>query len=656
MHLLHPLVTTSKDAHEKALTHWKILLEAEEAACAGAVVKPLALMYWRLNPLIRSLFLAFEEDERKGKFFTIESSANSLLMAMAKHIGDSRIIENVHQHGRDIFRASKANSISNIAIMANALRSKVLEERKIQIITGMQSAKAFGPGATFQQKEGVKKALTCSGKKLPKEIQLLMSPKKKDNTWPSPTPAALFPSAAATEWLFNYWQKGQAQNVNSAWLSFLARPGAFVANRSTGSLIKVMASAEFGLLGLLANVERTYDNQKAYTLPYKHRESMQWFHITDLGDWLEVQVAPTLTQGEGTLGPVGWCEKGEPLTLEAAAMIAGYTITYQHMKELIKVIGGDGCLPKGQVPKRQLQELMIDMCVPDEYKELARAHLQDKKDADDEIDTDFSELLSELDKDDNNTQDLKDLKEKRKHHRMKRVLKTKDEMVKPKAKAKGKAKGKAKAKPKPKAKSKSFLNSLIKRAQARLEQEKAEEANRNAEDSLPMDVPMDVHEEEEPFVPEPASASTGPVPEVAIPPEEFDDGPEPPIAAPREPRGRTPDEITNMLSPPGCKIRVGFKDHRFTSSWKMDHSELDAPYSQKTMTATFVTLRGWQDALRRVHAHNWEKWNRVKHIHPLEPGVPEQRPGVIDQEIFDQLQATIDNLGVVKRYPGRKRS
>ena len=46
------------------------------------------------------------------------------------------MIENIHQHGRDIFRSSKANSISNTAIMANALRSGVLQQREVNSIVG----------------------------------------------------------------------------------------------------------------------------------------------------------------------------------------------------------------------------------------------------------------------------------------------------------------------------------------------------------------------------------------------------------------------------------------------------------------------------------------------------------------------------------------
>ena len=59
--------------------------------------------------------------------------------------------------------------------------------------------------------------------------------------WPSPSPATLFQSAAA-----DFMPAGV--DCNTSWLSVLATPGAFVAQRSTGTLLKVIAAAEFGLL------------------------------------------------------------------------------------------------------------------------------------------------------------------------------------------------------------------------------------------------------------------------------------------------------------------------------------------------------------------------------------------------------------------------
>lgn len=633
-HLLHPLPQVARAAHVQALKHFKILLEAEEAALAGVEVKPLAVMYWRLNPLIRCLYLAFEEDERTYSFFTQKSAANKLLRAMAQHLGDSRVIENVHQHGRDIFRASKANSISNTAIMANVLRSGVLEGRQVPMVKASEYEKAIGP--VNVKKESVRASLRTTNKTLPKEIQKLMMPKKAGNTWPSPSPAALFPSAAASQWLFHFWElKERGLDVNAAWLTCIARPGAFIAQRSKGLLIKVLSSAEFGLLGISVRVEELLGGERAYMVNSRSREGIMWHHITDLQDWFELQVQPCLTRGEGHLGPLGWKHANDPLPLEAAALIFGHIITFQQMKALIVLLGGQ--VPRGQPSKKTLHEMLIGMCVPEEYQEQAKAHIQTGKKkgdtADDGMDTDFSEVLSELGKDDFNLQDLQDLKDKKKHYKMRRVLAAKDARVEPKKRAKAKAKPKGKAKPKAKAKAKSLWHSLMKKAQQWAQQPPVDPGALDVPEGQPPKEPQ-------PPPPAPAepSSSSGLVARARV-----------------SPMGRSPEEIMKALQPPGCRMGISFQDHRITSTWKDPQPQLKAPYNLKSKSSTFVTLRGWKEALAEVHKFNWEKWGLLKAQYPLEKGEREQLPGQIPEALYEQLQGTIDTLGDVKRYYSSKR-
>ena len=111
-HILSPSPAAVVAASELATGHWKVLLKAEEAALAGVEVKPLKSMHWRLNPLVRTLLMAYEEDTAKGRLFSIDSAALRLQRVIAKNLGDSRVIENIHQHGRDLYRASKAKTIS----------------------------------------------------------------------------------------------------------------------------------------------------------------------------------------------------------------------------------------------------------------------------------------------------------------------------------------------------------------------------------------------------------------------------------------------------------------------------------------------------------------------------------------------------------------
>ena len=222
-------------------------------------------------------------------------------------------------------------------------------------------------------------------------------------------------------------------------------------------------------------------------------------------------------------------------------------------------------------------------------------------------------FFSELGKDDFNTNDLKDLNQKRKTHRLKKSFANKDEPVKgkkkPKAKAKPKAKGKAKSKPK------NFLDSLLKRAR-KLQKERREEHTDEPMAAAPVPEPPApppppvLEPPAPPAAPvlEPPASPAAPVLEPPVPPPALPPDDEPddeemdarePASSSRgpdaEPRGKTPDDVMEKLQPPGCKMGVSFKDHRFTSRWHYAHPELHSPYHTRNHSATFVTLRTWRE-------------------------------------------------------------
>ena len=664
-HSLAPSDQAALAACNLALLHWKKLLSAEEAELAGAQVKPLRTMHWRLNPFVRTLFMAYEQDKAKRKVLTADSAAARLQRVIAKNMGDSRIIENIHQHGRDLYRASKSNSISNTAIMANALRSKVLDHRKVPMVNADEAEKALGPAWCVSNKESVVQSMKSKGKKMPLEMQRLMVGQKKgSHSWPAPAAGSLFQSVASTEWLFHFWDsKDEALKqvaVNDSFISFLARPGSILAQQSTSSLMKVLASAEFAFLALRMHVVVADGGGRCYCCSQK-RADIQWHHIWDLNDWVEVQVEPCLVGGH--IGPVGWKKTSGALPLEVAALVFGHPITFQQATALLKLVDGRAGLPS-QPSKLQVMEKLIDIFVPDHLQDQARSHLKAKEEEEEQMfDSDFSEVISELGQDDGNAQDLKEYKQKKKYFHMKRKMNTGDGPIpKPKAKPKGKAKAKAKAKGKAKPKAKSSLGAKLmnlakKKLAAQDEEEKVEEQamqEQHEEGPPAMDFDLDA-EEAGPKVEE--TGEKVEEPDVAM--EDAEAEPPAPSQAPpaagepapaRAEKRRSPEEILSMIEPPGCKFGVSYQDHRFTSFWKGDHPGLPAPYSQKRMSRTFVTQRNWREALVEVHEHNWKKWGMLRDEYPLTGEAREMRPGQIPDSILEQMKPTIDSLGKVVRY------
>eukprot|EP00438_Fugacium_kawagutii_P030972 Skav203548 [mRNA] locus=scaffold3576:25249:29754:+ [translate_table: standard] len=675
-HLLHPAPEISLAAAELALGHWGKLLAAEEAQLAGAEVKPLKYMYWRLSPAIRTLLLAYEQDKAQGRFNSMSSAALKLQRLIAKNLGDSRVIENIHQHGRDLFRSSKANRFSNTSIMANALRSGVLNERKVAMVNADAMEKLVGKGYDGKGMQNVTKTMTSRGKQLPKEIQEVMLAQKGDHTWPSPAAGSLFQSVMSTHWLFYFWNNDmeelQGQSCNAAWVSFLARPGSILAQKSKGFLIKVLASAEFGFVGMRVEVRQARNHQRCYCCS-QGRDMVQFFYIWDLDDWLDVPVEPILLGGNS--GPIGWVPTGEaPLPLHLAALVCGHNMTFQQALGLLRMFdGADGL--KANPSKNIVMTALIKCVVPEHLQERALSHLKAIEAKEENMfDSDFSEVLSELDQDDANAQDLKELKEKKKFYKMKRKMGVADGPI-PKAKAKAKAKGKAKAKAKAKGKAKAepkaklgLGRALIQRAQKKMaEHQKEEEAAKAFEhdlvDALAMDVDAAASKEAEKAegaereAAEVVEARALEVDEEAKEGEGVEEGvlvareeaPEPAPARPRAEKKRSPEELLSLIEPPGCKMGISFNVHTFISYWHDEHLELPAPFHQKSFSRAFYAKRSWRDALIEVHGHNWKKWRLVKDEYPLgDKGemVPEQIP----ESIFEQLQPIIDKLPPYVRY------
>ena len=683
-HLLSPDPLVARDAHNLAVKHFRIILAAESAENGGADVRPLASIFWRKSPFVRCLLMAFEQDELQKNFRTAKSLAMKLQLNVAKNLGDSRVVENIHQHGRDLFRASKAQSFSNTRIFANALKSQALEQRKVPCVGASAADKAMATPWQGRWRESLINKLTSKGHKLPEQVQLMMAPKTAAHTWPSPAPASLFQQAAASQWLFSYWEDttlSSTVDVNASWLSVLARPGEIVAQESTSRLVKVLASSEYAFLGMDVVVENG-----TYILKTE-RCNVAWHHIVDLDDWLEVEAEPVML---GARGPIGWKPGHLTMQLHTAALVHGLALTFVQMKDLIKYLGG--ALPKGKLSKKAVHEQLIDMAVPDNWKELARKHLAPGEGGgpdEDGFDSDLSEVVSELAQDDMNQQDLKEYKQKKRTRKLKRKLNQADGPVQPKARAKGKAKAKGQGKGKKgkgkkghgkkREKAKGLLATLVRRAcelrelEVKKAQEEAQQANMDID---PAKASVDVNEEEgeaappphhdpapedalpqpppppEDAAPEEADSALPPPPPEDAAPEEADSALPPPPPEDGEPEEadsakrprlgskkihKSPEEIFDMISPPGCKMALSFVDHRFSSRFPADERGLPGEFKSKFFTRAFAARRTWKQALAEVHEHCWRKWQLVKATNPLIGGQVEQVPGEIPEEVIELL-------------------
>ena len=90
--------------------------------------------------------------------------------------------------------------------MSNALRSKVLDQKKVPMVNAEESQKATGQAWKVSCKEGVVSSMKSRAKSMPLELQRMMVAQGKGHSWPTSAAGSLFQSAASTHWLFHFWQ------------------------------------------------------------------------------------------------------------------------------------------------------------------------------------------------------------------------------------------------------------------------------------------------------------------------------------------------------------------------------------------------------------------------------------------------------------------
>ena len=406
--VLLPDQAEARIARDKLLTEWNLLLKLEAASLHSARVTCLEKLFWRLGTFTRILAMAHQRDKEKG-LDCQNGEAFQLHMLLCKHLGDSRVVEVAHQQGPDLQRMSRQNSMSDSTIMYGTINSGALTQRKLTCVEVDPQDIIY---SSNKRQTPIKKSLTPSSHHLDPGLQRMMRRRQGKNHWPSPSPASLFPSLSATEWVFS-WMQGQhpGQSIDDAWLSCLAgNCGELVAHKSTSTLWKVVGSAEFGFLAWSMDVA---SNSIVFMRPNRHL--LQWQFITCLDDWLHIPTKPFLSDG----GTIQWKITGPALPLQIAFVQGKATLTVAQMKRLLHQM---------QVPfssnlgKAGLHQCLVEafLSKDDDQKKAMDAFTAANAAPDEAMDSDMEDLVSCLDAEDANELDLKELKDKKRKKRYQR--------------------------------------------------------------------------------------------------------------------------------------------------------------------------------------------------------------------------------------------
>lgn len=218
---------------------WMALLDAEAAFAAHrASCRVVGLMRWRLGKAIRMLYLMAEAAN-----WQLTDTLQKYVRDMFQGIPDTKVIEDTHQHLRDLSRQNRNFVSSRIKRMFACLTCNVMSKRNIKVIEPPDKdifAQSWNKCINIKTRLKTQ----TKGLKLPdKRMQDIMHPKTAAST----TPEGLYDIAAATEWCFKYWQLPPDNDceLEQTWQTVLLQQFDVVCNVATNTAMLVLVPAEY---------------------------------------------------------------------------------------------------------------------------------------------------------------------------------------------------------------------------------------------------------------------------------------------------------------------------------------------------------------------------------------------------------------------------
>ena len=105
---------------------------------------------------------------------------------------------------------------------------------------------------------------------------------------------------------------------------------------------------------------------------------------------------------------------------------------------------------------------------------------------------------------------------------------------------------------------------------------------------------------------------------------------------------------------PNCRFKIGldYNAHRFYVKCSLPLSDFLPPYDkQKSFSKSFASDRKtWRTCLELVHHHCWSKWELVEDRYPLAPNKVKQKPGVVPEDVLNEIEQEVNNLGPPTQY------
>lgn len=230
-------VVQAQDTLNIMKQEWTALLISETAhSLDPASCKLMSVIRWRHFKAIRMLYLMAEDMEWK-----VTPVLQQFMRDMIGGFPDTKIIEDTHQKLRDLGRQSRNFISSRVKRMFYCMISGHLNARHTKVVPTVDDSCADLSWRAMKHVK-IKKMTQTNGLKLKNSnMQMIMHPKTQAST----SPEGLFSAAAATEWLFHYWQlPDNSVSLDQAWQSALLNRFDIARHVTTQKTVIIIGCAE----------------------------------------------------------------------------------------------------------------------------------------------------------------------------------------------------------------------------------------------------------------------------------------------------------------------------------------------------------------------------------------------------------------------------
>ena len=273
---------------------WASILELEREAHerieAHEICDDCAYM---LQNVVRVMFMLFE----RGRFSPSYAPFHNYMNELVRVLPDSRIVEQTHQHLREMEHDNKNMVTSRVARHNACTTSNVLNEREIPDVGVTEEEFKEGFASARGRLTQLNKIFQSSSHKLPAEWGDMMKPGRL--TWRSPTPKSIRSDVSALLWALKFYGERLSQNgvqIKDAWHCRILVEQSVVRRKGDNSFFIILGVAKWCAIAMpLLEVHDGYYSTRS-------SQDIQPLFILGLEDFESVPcipVAPSRQHEEG---------------------------------------------------------------------------------------------------------------------------------------------------------------------------------------------------------------------------------------------------------------------------------------------------------------------------------------------------------------------